>query len=201
MLAMRTWMASEATSSHINEHIKQTLTNKVLPIIFRLHPLKPSPRHSNSSRAAPERTQSSLPSQQPYPLPKLMMNISVCPHPDPAAVAATEREIFNNYQFKAMTSILGVVVVFWLCTSIFFIYHFYKSTRANTIRRRFNEDQVESILYESRMEFVFWADNYRRRQQQAQQQRAQQQQVQQAQQNQQTQQTQQNQQQAETQGS
>ncbi|KAI0505236.1 hypothetical protein F5B22DRAFT_651977 [Xylaria bambusicola] len=127
--------------------------------------------------------------------PKPTMNISICPHPDPVAVAAIEREVFSNYQFNVMTSILGVVVVFWLCTSVFFIYHFYKSNRANATRRRFNEDQgielrsgVNSVRIQD--EFVFWADNYRRRQQQAQQQRAQQQQGQQSQQNRETQQAQ-----------
>ena len=99
-----------------------------------------------------------------------------------------------NYQFKVMTGILGVVVAFWLATSAFFIYQFYKSHRANNVRRSrsrtrstgprgrdrdqeegielrpagsFTRPRLNSVAIQD--EFVFFADNYRRRQQMAQQ--------------------------------
>ncbi|TGJ88601.1 hypothetical protein E0Z10_g156 [Xylaria hypoxylon] len=70
------------------------------------------------------------------------MNNTNCPDVDTAAALAREASI--NYQFKVLTSVLGVVVVFWLSASIFFLFHFFKPfNRSDATRQQVEDDGIE----------------------------------------------------------
>ncbi|GAW13813.1 hypothetical protein ANO14919_032030 [Xylariales sp. No.14919] len=88
------------------------------------------------------------------------MNTSSCT--DDATAQALAREKAIHYQFAVLTSILGVVVFFWLAASLFFIVNFYRPfTRPHATRRRRGAEDIEmsnrNSTHQEQEEGEFWA--------------------------------------------
>ncbi|RWA13153.1 hypothetical protein EKO27_g1947 [Xylaria grammica] len=85
-----------------------------------------------------------------------MNNTSSCT--DGATAQALAREKAINYQFAVLTSVLGVVVFFWLAASLFFIVHFYRPcTRPHATRAEDIEMSNRNSTHQEQEEGEFWA--------------------------------------------